>query len=103
MKGLTLRGGAAARRKSLPLNNLMRFSETRCEQDNAVRSHDFALVGAVNAAALAERPEVINRKLATAKIRRTRIGHNAIYFGLNRRGKSHLLSFVVVFHNCIIP
>jgi hypothetical protein len=81
----------------------MRFSETRCGQNNTVRSYDFALVGAVNAAALAEWPEVINRILPVTEHHFSKLGHGSVHAGFNLGGESHLCSFVVVaFHMCII-
>jgi hypothetical protein len=74
----------------------MRFSETRCEQNNVVRPHDFALVGKVNAAAIAERPKVINRVLPVTERYFATPNNGSVNAGFNLGGKSHLLSFVVV-------
>jgi len=78
------------------LATIMRFSETRCEQNNAVRPHDFALVGTDIAAALAERPKVINRVLPVTEHYFSKLGNGSVKAGFNLGGESHLLSFVVV-------
>jgi hypothetical protein len=71
----------------------MRFSEIRCEQNNVVRPHDFALVGKVNAAALAERPKVINRVLPVTEHYFTLPDNGSVNAGFDLGGESHLVSF----------